>query len=150
MSRAKVSSQGVTPPEWSAKLCDYADKIADELKRENWQLSFLLCDDKKIRELNKQYRGIDEATDVLSFALGEDGQEDHQGFFYPGDIVISLDTLHENSNLFKIDEDEELRRLVIHGILHLDGMDHETNNEDEPMLILQENLLKKYDNVSIM
>ena len=60
-----------------------------------------------------------------------------------GDIAISLDTLRENAGRFRISEDEELRRLLIHGILHLDGMEHPTNRETEPMLQLQENILTK-------
>jgi probable rRNA maturation factor len=55
--------------------------------------------------------------------------------------VISLETLRENAEYFRTPEEEELRRLLIHGILHLDGMDHTTNNEKEPMLQLQERLL---------
>jgi probable rRNA maturation factor len=59
----------------------------------------------------------------------------------PGDIVISLESLAENSGYFHVSQDEELRRLLIHGILHLDGYDHDTNEGTEPMLQLQERLL---------
>jgi probable rRNA maturation factor len=58
-----------------------------------------------------------------------------------GDIVISLETLAENCRVFGVDMDEELRRLLIHGILHLSGLDHATLAPDEPMLALQERLL---------
>jgi probable rRNA maturation factor len=131
-------------------LCEYAVKVTGEIKRDNWELSFLLCDDETIRELNNQYRGMDEATDVLSFNLGGQAREKNKSVFYAGDIVISLDALHENSSYYKISEDEELRRLVIHGILHLDGMDHGTNSNDEPMLVLQENILSKLGNIKII
>lgn len=58
-----------------------------------------------------------------------------------GDIIISLDTVKENSSYFKVAYEEELKRVLIHGILHLKGLDHETNNEDEDMLILQEKIV---------
>jgi probable rRNA maturation factor len=63
----------------------------------------------------------------------------------PGDIVISLETLRETSKELQIPQEEELRRLLIHGILHLDGMEHANNNND-PMLILQEDILNKLKN----
>jgi probable rRNA maturation factor len=111
------------------------------LKKDKWELSLLFCDDAYIRDLNKRFRDKDEATDVLSFSLGEqDGER-----YLPGDIVISLETLRENAAYFGISEDEEVRRLVIHGILHLDGMDHATNEADEPMLQLQERILKEVE-----
>jgi probable rRNA maturation factor len=74
---------------------------------------------------------------VLSFFLGET----RRGRYFPGDIVISLETLEENAAYFKVEPDEELRRLLVHGILHLDGMDHETNEKGESMLQLQEKVL---------
>jgi probable rRNA maturation factor len=63
--------------------------------------------------------------------------------YLPGDLVISLETLKENARYFRVTEDEELRRLVIHGVLHLDGMDHEDNEPFRPMLRFQEELLVK-------
>jgi probable rRNA maturation factor len=66
------------------------------------------------------------------------------------DIVISLDTLKENARRFNVSEDEELRRLLIHGILHLDGMDHKTNEETEPMLLLQEEIITEFAEERIM
>jgi probable rRNA maturation factor len=62
--------------------------------------------------------------------------------YLPGDIVISLDALRENAGFFKVSEDEELRRLIIHGILHLAGNDHASNDPGEPMLVKQENILE--------
>jgi probable rRNA maturation factor len=103
-----------------------------------------LCGDKTIMALNTQYRNRAEATDVLSFALGAESPQEDGVRFLPGDIVISLDTLRENAHYFRTSEEEELRRLVIHGILHLDGMDHRTNDDTEPMIALQEDLLKTF------
>jgi probable rRNA maturation factor len=101
----------------------------------------LFCNNLYIKKLNAQYRNKDEATDVLSFPLGETGPD---GQYLAGDIVISLDALDENSRYFNVTQDEELRRLLIHGILHLSGADHDTNNGKEPMLETQEALLAMF------
>ncbi|MDR0464557.1 MAG: rRNA maturation RNase YbeY [Treponema sp.] len=150
MNNAAISTEGKPPPAWSNEAVIFALKVLDEIKRDNWELSILFCDDKKIKELNRQYREKDEPTDVLSFVLGESIKENGKTTYFPGDIVISLDTLRENASNFQIPEDEELRRLLIHGILHLDGMDHGTINKDEPMLILQEEILNKLSNERII
>jgi probable rRNA maturation factor len=115
--------------------------LLDQLQRDNWDLSVLFCGDAYIRSLNERFRQQDEATDVLSFALGETIAEAGESRYLPGDIIISLETLAENARYFKVSEDEELRRLLIHGMLHLDGWDHGTNGAHEPMLQLQERLL---------
>ena len=142
MNRVAVNAEEVPLPAWSESLGRYAIKALTELGRDNWDLSVLLCGDETIRALNAQYRGRDEATDVLSFELGaEEIAGDGDKRYLPGDIVISLHTLGENARYFAISEDEELRRLVIHGILHLDGMDHQTNGDTEPMIVLQERIL---------
>ncbi|MDR0503205.1 MAG: rRNA maturation RNase YbeY [Treponema sp.] len=141
MNRVFVNAQEIPLPVWSASICEYAVKVLNEIKRDNWELSVLLCGDKTITELNARYRDKPEATDILSFRLGETIEDGDASVYLPGDIVISLDTLRENAQYFQIPQDEELRRLLIHGILHLDGMDHGTNDKTEPMLILQEEIL---------
>jgi probable rRNA maturation factor len=154
MNRVAVSVTEEPPPAWCAALSAYSQKALDEMGKDRWDLSILLCDDQTISALNAQYRNKPEATDVLSFELGVEescqgigegavGVADGDARYLPGDIVISLDTLRENAQYFNTSEDEELRRLLIHGILHLDGMDHETNGNAEPMLVLQEKILKK-------
>ena len=146
MNRVAINIEDIPPPAWSAALEAYALKVLDELNLDNWDLSVLLCGDGAIKQLNSQYRGKAEATDVLSFELGVEDE----GRYLPGDIVISLDTLRENSLIFEISEDEELRRLLIHGILHLNGMDHKTNDETEPMLVLQEDILSNLNGEHIL
>jgi probable rRNA maturation factor len=149
MNRVAVSATEDVPlPKWIAPLKRYALKVLAVLGKDKWDLSVVLCGDKTIMALNSQYRGKSEPTDVLSFSLDEGeifpgSNRPNSNRRLPGDIVISLDTLKENARHFAIDEDEELRRLLIHGILHLDGMDHQSNSETEPMLQLQERTLKK-------
>jgi len=150
MNKATVNAEECPLPSWSGDMCRFAVKVMEELKCENWELSILLCGDKTITQLNAQYRNKNEPTDILSFNLGETVQEDDKSVYLPGDIVISLDTLRENAKYYNISEDEELRRLIIHGILHLNGMNHETNEQSEPMLILQEEILRKLENKRII
>jgi probable rRNA maturation factor len=155
MNNVTVNAGDLTLPSWSSAMCEFALKVLEEIKRDNWELSILLCTNKIIKDLNKQYRNKDEPTDILSFNLGETMQDGNKSVYLPGDIVISLETLHENAEYFQIPEDEELRRLLIHGILHLDGMDHSNPvctgiDNNEPMLILQEEILYKLKDERIM
>jgi len=76
--------------------------------------------EKKIRELNRQFRGIDKATDVLSFPAGDEGQL--------GDIAISLETAARQSKENRLTLNGEIAQLILHGLLHLSGYDHETDN----------------------
>jgi probable rRNA maturation factor len=151
MNRVAVNVEGVPLPEWSDSLSAYALKVIGEIGRDNWDLSILLCGDETIKALNTRYRNKPEATDVLSFELGaEEILPDGSVRCIPGDIVISLDTLRENARYFKISEDEELRRLLIHGILHLNGMDHSGGDADEPMILLQESILNAFKEEHIL
>jgi probable rRNA maturation factor len=97
----------------------------------------LLCDDRKITALNGRYRGRNRPTDVLSFPGDETGTG-----VVAGDIAISLDTLRRNAAAFGVSEEEELKRLTLHGILHLAGMDH-GRGKGRKMLALQEKLMEQ-------
>jgi probable rRNA maturation factor len=148
VNNVTINAQGVILPSWSSSACCFSLKVLDEIKRDNWELSILFCDDKTMIELNSKYRNKLEPADILSFNLGETIKDGDRTIYLPGDIVISLDTLRENADYFQTPEDEELRRLLIHGILHLDGMDHKTRDSNEhwlnePMLVLQEEILDK-------
>lgn len=96
------------------------------MDRTDGELSVLLTDDSEIRSLNHQYRGIDKPTDVLSFSQLEGNTIPHEhGPLILGDVVISLDRAREQAKDLNVSVEEELRRLLIHGLLHLMGYDHE-------------------------
>ncbi len=80
------------------------------------ELSLLLTDNDTIRELNANYRGKDRPTDVLSFPMDDP--------VLMGDVVISLETTAAQAGSYGVTRDEELSRLLVHGILHLLGYDH--------------------------
>lgn len=129
---------------------NFISEVLNGLNLKNWDISLLFCDDAFIRNLNKQYRDIDSPTDVLSFVQGDEYfDEDGETRFMAGDIVISLDSLRFNAEEFKVDINEELKRLIVHGILHLKGMDHSDNSPEQEMLKFQEELLMQYQNIEI-
>ena len=151
MNRVEINCAGIDEPVWRDRLGAFAEAVLARLEKEDWDLSVLLCDDPTIRDLNLRYREKDEATDVLSFELGETVDDEEIGERWAaGDLVISLETLGKNAVYFGVAEDEELRRLTAHGILHLCGMDHEDNEDDRPMLLLQERLLADLSEYRIM
>jgi probable rRNA maturation factor len=106
----------------------------------NKDIELILTTDEEIQELNKTYRKLDKPTDVLSFPL-----EDMPGMPL-GSIVISLDTAKRNANELNHSIEEEIKLLFIHGLLHLLGYDHETDNgemrEKEKEIIEKFNLPK--------
>lgn len=87
------------------------------------ELSVTFIDDQEMRHLNACYRSINRTTDVVSFP--QDGPDDS----ILGDVVISIETAIRRSNQRKSSLDEEIHRLMVHGILHLLGYDHKKRNE---------------------
>jgi probable rRNA maturation factor len=143
MNEVEISVEGIGTPNWLDRARDFALAVLARTGKDGWDLSILICDDAFIRGLNRQYRDKDESTDVLSFEQGDSYKSpDGSERFLAGDIVISLDALTRNAEEFGISRDEELRRLITHGILHLSGMDHEDNESTRPMLLLQEEILR--------
>ncbi len=90
------------------------------------EISYLFCDDEKILEVNREYLGHAYYTDIITFDYDE-------GDTLNGDIVISLDTIRSNAELFHKDYDEELHRVIIHGVLHLCGINDKGPGEREIM-----------------
>ena len=132
-------------PQWLPKIEGFLEAVLNKLQLSGWELSVLFCKDDFIQELNKNYRQLDMPTDVLSFNSGSIYQdEDELEWFSAGDIVISVDTLVKNAVEFDVSQDQELKRLLIHGVLHLSGMDHSDNSPEQPMLQLQEILLQDF------
>jgi probable rRNA maturation factor len=107
------------------------------------ELSVLFTDDAGIRDLNRTYRATDEATDVLSFAQGEG-----EAFARPegslphiGDVIISIETARRQAEQFQVPLQDEVEHLLVHGILHLIGYDHEADAEAQVMRAREEAIL---------
>ncbi|MFO0627427.1 MAG: rRNA maturation RNase YbeY [Polyangiales bacterium] len=106
------------------------------------ELSVMLCDDETIHTLNRSYRKKNKPTDVLAFALRE-GELGHLAGDSLGDVVISLDTARRQAEARGIHPREEVRMLLAHGILHLLGWDHQTDDEDARMRAETERLMAR-------
>jgi probable rRNA maturation factor len=88
------------------------------------EVGVLVCDDPTIHALNRQYRGKDRPTDVLSFPAGAPGADGAQ---YLGDVAISLDTARRQAAGRRIPLERELELLLLHAVIHLSGYDHEAD-----------------------
>jgi probable rRNA maturation factor len=128
----------------------FVETILKMLKIDGREVSVVFTDDETIARLNREYRDREGPTDVLSFSQDEQNGDEPAG--WPagveensslGDIIISVETLAAHALLYCVPAEEELNRLLVHGMLHLLGYDHETNHAGEPMLKLQEELLLK-------
>lgn len=120
---------------------DITETILEILNIEGIEISITLTDNQTIKELNKQWRNKDKPTDVLSFPM-----EDSIGYKYRllGDVVISLPFAKKQAEEIGFSYKEEILRLLIHGILHLLGYDHERSKEDEKIMFeLQEKIFQK-------
>ncbi len=141
----EVVVTGMPVPRWRARVGRFCARILAETGYDEWEVAVLLCDDKRIAELNGRYRGKSGPTDVLSFPR----EEKIAAGRVTGDVAISLPMLRRNAASFGVTEDEELKRLLAHGMLHLAGMDH-GRGRGGPMLALQEKLLERTQAIHIM
>jgi|Deesub1362A_J573_1020465.scaffolds.fasta_scaffold00871_10 probable rRNA maturation factor len=108
-----------------ARILKAARRILSLLEQQSVELSILLVGDRKMLRLNHQYRGIKRSTDVLSFDADIPVRVD--GIKVLGDIVINISRVDEQARLQGIGFYDELDRLLVHGILHLLGYDHEAS-----------------------
>ena len=156
-NRVLVSVQeDLDSPLWLENVQPFVQKVLKAFNFDGEEISILFCNDSYMQELNSNYRGIDSPTDVLSFENDEEYEDEEGKWLCAGDIAISLDTLPVNAAYFEQTENDEIKRLLVHGILHLNGYDHEPEHIEkgvEPkceMLVKQENLLKELKNESVI
>src|SRR5574344_411297 len=114
---------------------DWIRKVASLYGKRTGDISYIFCSDEKILEVNKQYLQHDYYTDIISFDYTE-------GTKISGDLFISLDTVKSNSENFGTDYTEELHRIIIHGILHLCGINDKGPGEREIMEAAENKALK--------
>lgn len=143
MSEIAARAMDMEAPAWLPESLGFAKRALDEIGGEDWLVSLIFCSDSFIQGLNREYRSLDEPTDVLSFPMGERMGTGDESRYLAGDIVISPDACARNCSDFGVDFQDELERLIVHGLLHLAGMDHEDNDPDRPMLRRQEEILER-------
>ena len=110
---------------WSS----FATRALNTIGKNESSATIAFVSDKRIRELNRQFRGIDKATDVLSFPTHEESNL--------GDIAVSVETASMQAKENKLSLKDEISQLILHGLLHLCGYDHETDNGEMNRLELK-------------
>lgn len=134
--------------QWISKLEELLQIAAEMEGISSGLVSLSFVDDETIHQLNRQYRGIDRPTDVLSFAMKELGEEEKE-IEIPsfeellGDIVISVSTAKEQSEEYGHSLEREVGFLFVHGFLHLIGYDHQDAAAEKEMFTKQELILQK-------
>ena len=120
-------SEGIPMPRIKTRpTTAWIRRVAASHGRKVGEIGYLFVNDEKILEVNRQYLGHDYFTDIITF-------DDDEGDTINGDIVISLDTVRSNALQFGRPYDEELHRVIIHGILHLCGINDKGPGEREIM-----------------
>ena len=140
----KMFNYAVSLDEIKEKYC-LKDKIFDTVV-----FDIVLCNDAEIHRINREYRNIDRPTDVITFAIFADSP-DNEKFIFDGEInlgeiIISLDTIKKQAEENKTTFDDELRLITAHGILHLLGFDHLTE-DDYNFVVSVQNKVKSVLNV---
>ena len=115
-------------------VCKLSTEVFKKENFNNSQIDIILTDKKFLNSLKKKYFNMDVFTDVMAFNLGDDKNID-------GEIYISIDDVLENSKLFSKSFNDEFKRVIIHGILHLCGYDDKTKKEKDNMTLLEEKYL---------
>lgn len=121
------NAEGIAMPKLKKRaLTAWIRAVAATYGRKVGEVGYMFVGDEKILEVNREYLGHDYYTDVITFDYDEEQTVN-------GDIVISLDTVKSNAELFGKQYDDELHRVIIHGILHLCGINDKGPGEREIM-----------------
>lgn len=125
------------------KLLNYA---CEYCKLDNVEFNVIIIDNEEIHKINREYRGIDRPTDVISFALEDDKSMvlDEEAGRILGDIYISIDKCREQALEYGHSFLRELAFLSVHGFLHLNGYDHMKEEDEKVMFKLQDDILDSY------
>lgn len=126
-------------------LEEYVNYLVKKLDLDKCEFNIIIVDNKKIHEINKEYRNVDRETDVISFALEDNMDIKYEDFRLLGDIYISIDKCYSQAEEYGHSKVREICFLATHGILHLLGYDHMEESDEKEMVNLQEELLDGYD-----
>ena len=120
-------TEGVKMPAIKRReISAWIKNVAQSLGKRVGDIAYIFCDDEKILEVNREYLQHDYYTDIITFDYTEENT-------ISGDLFISLDTVRSNSEMLGVTYEQELRRVIIHGILHLCGIDDKGPGEREIM-----------------
>ena len=124
-------------------LDDVIKKVLKHEHVKNAYFGIIFVDLKEIQRINKEYRGIDSVTDVISFALEDTSDNIQIDMRILGDIYVCIPKMIEQANTYGHSIKRELSFLVVHGLLHLLGYDHMNEEEEKIMFKLQELILNE-------
>ena len=130
--------------EYLDELKEFLENVCHDEKLDNVMFNVIIVDNPKIHEINREYRGIDRETDVISFALEDDELIKDDNVRVLGDIYISINKAKSQAEEYGHSLKRELCFLTTHGFLHLLGYDHMKKEDEEIMFPLQEKILKEY------
>lgn len=120
-------ANGVEKPDLDyARLEEWIARVAEAHGRRALWLNYIFCDDEKILEVNRQFLNHDYYTDIITF-------DNCMGVMLRGDMFISLDTVRSNAESIGADYETELKRVIVHGVLHLCGINDKGPGEREIM-----------------
>lgn len=145
--------RGLVDEDWARRI------IRHVLKTEGvtppYEVSLVFTDSETVRQLNRDYRGVDEPTDVLAFYMLPQKEADYSfvlpsdGVLRLGEVIISYPQAVEQAKEQGHSVDKELALLIIHGILHLLGYDHEQPEEEAKMRAREKELLESYFHMEV-
>jgi len=126
-------------------LDNYVKYVVKKLELDKCEFNIILVDNKRIHEINKEYRNVDRETDVISFAMEDEMDVNYEDFRLLGDIYISVDKCYLQAEEYGHSRVREICFLATHGILHLLGYDHMNEEDEKKMFGLQNELLDGYN-----
>ena len=132
----KYHTENVGKPKFYRNIIsNWIAMVAHTYGKKIGEINYIFCDDEKILEINRQFLQHDYYTDIITFDYCE-------GDTLSGDIFISVDTVTANAKEYSVSFDEELKRVMIHGILHLCGQNDKTADEQQELRIKENNALR--------
>lgn len=116
---------------------DWISKVISSEIKDEGEINYIFCDDDYLIELNQQYLDHDTLTDIISFDYSE-------GNLLHGDIFISVERVRENAVEFNVSFDEELKRVLVHGVLHYCGYKDKSEEDEKLMRLKEEEKMKMF------
>lgn len=129
----------------TTELSNVLEFACKHLNIENPLLNVVIVDNKRIQEINRDYRNKDAVTDVISFAFEEVEDVKYDGIRYLGEIYISYERCVSQASEYNHSVKREFCYLAVHGLLHLLGYDHMNEEDKKVMRGLEEEILNEYD-----
>ena len=121
------------------ELILWLDDVISDFEKQSGEINFIVTNDKSINKINIQYLNTDTFTDVITFNFSEEDA------VVSGDVYISIERVEENAKKFRVSVEEEFRRILIHGILHLLGYNDSVAKDKRRMTRLENKFLRRYN-----